>query len=147
MKQLSKYESMTILFDDFVLSVYKDFTVKLLDTKQVKNKKGYYFKKSSNLPSNTIFLKSFLKARYAYEDYNYIMALYNFILSEVDKISLNAFYNVCTYLSSNKIYKINSNLLYDCLDYSRKLTNNLEEKNTVIPHLKFLKSIGETKHG
>ena len=147
MKQLSRYENMTILFDEFVLSVYKDFTVKLLETQQVKNKKGYYFKKSSNLPRNTIFLKSFLKARYAYEDFNYIMALYNFILSEVDKISLNAFYNLCSYLSTKQIYKIDSNLLYDCLDYSRKLTNNLEEKNTVIPHLKFLKSIGETKHG
>ena len=128
---------MTILFDDFVLNVYKEFIIKLLDTQQVKNKKGYYFKKSSNLPRNTIFLKSFLKARYAYEDFDYIMALHNFILSDVDKISLNAFYNLCTYLSSKKIYKIDSNLLYYCLDYSRKLTNNLEEKNTVIPHLKY----------
>ena len=138
---------MTILFDDFVLNVYKEFIIKLLDTQQVKNKKGYYFKKSSNLPRNPIFLKSFLKARYAYEDFDYIMALHNFILSDVDKISLNAFYNLCTYLSSKKIYKIDSNILYDCLDNSRKLTNNLEEKNTVIPHLKFLKSIGETKNG
>ena len=146
MKQLSRYENMTILFDEFVLSVYKDFTVKLLETQQVKNKKGYYFKKSSNLPRNTIFLKSFLKARYAYEDFNYIMALYNFILSEVDKISLNAFYNLCTYLSSNQIYKIDTNSLYDCLEFSKKLSNNLEEKNTVIPHLKFLKSIGESKN-
>ena len=147
MKQLSRYENMTILFDDFVLNVYKEFIIKLLDTQQVKNKKGYYFKKSSNLPRNPIFLKSFLKARYAYEDFDYIMALHNFILSDVDKISLNAFYNLCTYLSSKKIYKIDSNILYDCLDNSRKLTNNLEEKNTVIPHLKFLKSIGETKNG
>jgi len=68
-------------------------------------------------------------------------------LSDVDKISLNAFYNLCTYLQSNKIYKIDTNKLYDCLDNSRKLTNNLEENNTVIPHLKFLKSIGETKNG
>ena len=147
MKPLSRYENMIILFDDFVLTVYKEFIVKLLDTQQVKNKKGYYFKKSSNLPRNTIFLKSFLKSRYAYEDFEYITTLYNFILSEVDKISLNAFYNLCTYLSFNKIYKIDSNLLYDCLDYSRKLSNNLEEKNTVILHLKFLKTIGETKNG
>ena len=147
MKQLSRYENMTILFDEFVLNVYKDFTVKLLETQQVKNKKGYYFKKSSNLPRNTIFLKSFLKARYAYEDFDYIMALHNFILSDVDKISLNAFYNLCNYLLSNKIYKIDTNTLYDCLDFSKGLSNDLTEKNTVIQHLKFLKSIGETKHG
>lgn len=147
MKPLSRYENTTILFDDFVLTVYKEFIVKLLDTQQVKNKKGYYFKKSSNLPSNKLFIKSFLKARYAYEDFEYITTLYNYILSEVDKISLNAFYNLCHYLSSHNIYKLDSNLLYHCIDYSQKLKNNLEEKNTIINHLNFIKSIGETKHG
>ena len=147
MKPLSRYENTTILFDDFVLTVYKEFIVKLLDTQQVKNKKGYYFKKSSNLPRNTIFLKSFLKSRYAYEDFEYITTLYNFILSEVDKISLNAFYNLCTYLSYHQIYKLDTNLLYDCIDNSKKLANHLEEKNTVITHLHFIKSLGETKNG
>ena len=147
MKQLSRYENTTILFDDFVLTVYKEFIVKLLDTQQVKNKKGYYFKKSSNLPRNTIFLKSFLKSRYAYEDFEYITTLYNFILSEVDKISLNAFYNLCTYLSYHQIYKLDTNLLYDCIDNSKKLANHLEEKNTVITHLHFIKSLGESKNG
>ena len=146
MKQLSRYENTTILFDDFVLTVYKEFIVKLLDTQQVKNKKGYYFKKSSNLPRNTIFLKSFLKSRYAYEDFEYITTLYNFILSEVDKISLNAFYNLCTYLSYHQIYKLDTNLLYDCIDNSKKLANHLEEKNTVITHLHFIKSLGESKN-
>ena len=147
MKQPLKSENMTILFDDFVLSVYKEFTVKLLETQQVKNKKGHYFKKSSNLPKNHLFMKSFLKARYAYEDFEYITALHNFILSEVDKISLNAFYNLCTYLLNHKIYKVDTNVLYDCLENSKKLSNDLEEKNTVITHLKFIKTIGETKHG
>ena len=147
MKPLSRYENTTILFDDFVLTVYKEFIVKLLDTQQVKNKKGYYFKKSSNLPRNTIFLKSFLKSRYAYEDFDYITTLYNFILSEVDKISLNAFYNLCTYLSYHQIYKLDTNLLYDCIDNSKKLANHLEEKNTVIAHIHFIKSLGETKNG
>lgn len=147
MKQHLRYENTTILFDNFVLTVYKEFTIKLLETQQVKNKKGSYFKKSSNLPRNPIFLKSFLKARYAYEDFDYIMSLYNFILSEVDKISLNAFYNLCTYLSTHQIDKIDSDLLYDCIDLSKKETNDLIEKNTVIPHLTFLKSIGELKHG
>lgn len=143
MKQRLKYVSMIILYDEFVLTVYKEFIVKLLSTQQVKNKKGYYYKKSSNLPSNLNFLKSFLKARYAYEDFNYIMSLYKFILSEVDKISLNAFYNLCVYLSSNQIYKLDTNTLYDCLEYSKRLTNRLEEKKTVISPLKFIKSVGE----
>ena len=147
MKQPLKSENTTILFDEFVLNVYKEFTVKLLSTQQVKNKKGYYFKKPSNLPKNNLFLKSFLKSRYAYEDFEYITTLYKFILSEVDKISLNAFYNLCTYLSNHKIYKIDTNILYDCLENSKKLSNDLEEKNTVITHLKFIKTIGETKHG
>lgn len=147
MKRPLKSENTTILFDEFVLNVYKEFTVKLLSTQQVKNKKGYYFKKSSNLPKNNLFLKSFLKSRYAYEDFEYITTLYKFILSEVDKISLNAFYNLCTYLSNHKIYKIDTNILYDCLENSKKLSNDFEEKNTVITHLKFIKSIGETKHG
>lgn len=145
MKQRLKYVSMIILYDEFVLTVYKEFIVKLLSTQQVKNKKGYYYKKSSNLPSNLNFLKSFLKARYAYEDFNYIMSLYNFILSEVDKISLNAFYNLCVYLSSNQIYKLDTNTLYDCLEYSKKLTNGLEEKKTVISPLKFIKLVGENR--
>ena len=122
MKQLSKSENMTILFNEFVLNVYKEFIIKLLETQQVKNKKGYYFKKSSNLPRNQIFLKSFLKA-------------------------INAFYNLCNYLLSNQIHKIDTNTLYDCLDFSKCLSNDLVEKNTVIPHLKFIKSIGETKNG
>ena len=143
MKRHSKYGSMIILFDDFVLSVYREFIVKLLDTQQVKNKKGYYFKKSSNLPSNQLFIKSFLKSRYTYEDFEYITTLYNFILSEVDKISLNAFYNLCSYLSSKHIYKLDSNLLYHCIDHSKKLPNDLEEKNTIINHLNFIKSIGD----
>ena len=143
----SRYGNTTILFDEFVLNVYKEFTVKLLSTQQVKNRRGYYFKKSSNLPKNLLFIKSFLKSRYAYEDFEYITTLYNFILSEVDKISLNAFYNLCTYLLNNKIYKVDTNILYDCLENSKKLPNDLEEKNTVITHLKFIKSIGETKHG
>lgn len=147
MKQPSTLENMTILFDEFVISVYQEFTKKLLVTQQVKNKKGYYFKKSSNLPKNTLYLKSFLKARYAYEDFEYITVLYLFILEEIDKISLNAFYNLCIYLKEKKIYALNSNLLYDCIECSKNLTNELEDKNTIISHLNFIKSLGENKHG
>lgn len=148
MKQHSKSERQTILYDSFVLTVYCDFFKKLLRTQQVKNKKGYYFQKSSNVPKNTIFLKSFLKANYAYEDFSYIMNLYQFVSNEFEKISINAFYNLCNYLEENKIYKLSSNTLYDCYENSKNRQNDLENINSIITPLKFLKSTnGEKQNG
>ena len=140
MKQPLKSEKQIILFDTFVLSVYRSFFKKLLQTQQVKNKKGYYFQKSSNAPKNIIFLKSFLKASYAYEDFNYIMELYKFISKEFDKISINAFYNLCNYLEEKQIFELSSNSLYDCYEKSKNRQNDLENLNTIIAPLKFLKS-------
>lgn len=140
MKQLSKSEKQIIWFDAFILSVYRSFFKKLLHTQQVKNKKGYYFQKSSNAPKNTIFLKSYLKANYAYEDFDYIMELYKFVSIEFEKLSINAFYNLCNYLDENQIYELSSNALYDCYEKSKNRQNDLENLNTVITPLKFLKS-------
>lgn len=148
MKQPLKSEKQIILFDIFVLSVYRSFFKKLLQTQQVKNKKGYYFQKSSNAPKNTIFLKSFLKANYAYEDFNYIMELYIFISKEFDKISINAFYNLCNYLEEKQVFELSSNSLYDCYEKSKNRENDLENLNTIIAPLKFLKSTnGEKQNG
>ena len=147
MKQPLKLEKQTILFDGFVLMVYRSFFKKLLHTQQVKNKKGYYFQKSSNVPKNTIFLKSYLKAHYAYEDFNYIMGLYQFVSKEFDKVSVNAFYNLCNYLEENKIYKLSSNSLYDCYEKSKNRQNDLENLNTIITPLKFLKSTEKKQNG
>lgn len=147
MKLLSKSEKPTIWYDKFILNVYCDFCKKLLRTQQVKNKKGYYFQKSSNLPKNTIFLKSFLKANYAYEDFDYIMKLYQFISKEFDKISINAFYNLCQYLDENKIYFLSSNTLYDIFEKSKNRLNDLENIKTIIPTLHFLKSTEKNKNG
>lgn len=150
MKQHSKYEKPIILFDDFVLQVYQGFIKKLLRTQQVKNKSGYYFKLSSNVPKNELYIKSFLKSNFAYEDFDYLLKLYRFIIDEVDKISLNAFYNLTTYLSDNQIYQLDSNALYDSLEFSKNLRNNLENKHTIINTTKFLKSIQkkeENSHG
>jgi len=140
MKQPSKSGKQTIWYDGFILSVYRSFFKKLLHTQQVKNKKGYYFQKSSNAPKNTIFLKSFLKANYAYEDFDYIMELYIFVSKEFEKISINAFYNLCNYLDEKQIYELSSNALYDCYEKSKNRQNDLENLNTVITPLKFLKS-------
>ena len=140
MKQLSKSGKQIIWFDVFILSVYRSFFKKLLHTQQVKNKKGYYFQKSSNAPKNTIFLKSYLKANYAYEDFDYIMELYKFVSKEFEKISINAFYNLCNYLDEKQIYELSSNALYDCYEKSKNRQNDLENLNTVITPLKFLKS-------
>lgn len=150
MKQLLKSEKQITLFDDFVLQVYQGFIKKLLRTQQVKNKSGYYFKLSSNVPKNELYIKSFLKSNYAYEDFDYLLKLYRFIIDEVDKISLNAFYNLTTYLSDNQIYQLDSNALYDSLEFSKNLRNNLENKHTIINTTKFLKSIQkkeENSHG
>lgn len=148
MKQPLKSEKQIILFDIFVLSVYRSFFKKLLQTQQVKNKKGYYFQKFSNAPKNTIFLKSFLKANYAYEDFNYIMELYIFISKEFDKISINAFYNLCNYLEEKQVFELSSNSLYDCYEKSKNRENDLENLNTIITPLKFLKSTnGEKQNG
>lgn len=147
MKQPLKSEKQIILFDDFVLMVYRSFFKKLLHTQQVKNKKGYYFQKSSNVPKNTIFLKSYLKAHYAYEDFNYIMGFYQFVSKEFDKVSVNAFYNLCNYLEENKIYKLSSNSLYDCYEKSKNRQNDLENLNTIIAPLKFLKSTEKKQNG
>ena len=141
MKQPLKSGKQTILYDGFILSVYRSFFKNLLHLQQVKNKKGYYFQKSSNAPKNTIFLKSYLKAHYAYEDFQYIMQLYQFV-------SNNSFYNLCCYLEENKIYSLSSNSLYDCYEKSKNLKNDLKNLNTIIAPLKFLKSInGEKQNG
>lgn len=141
MKQHSKSVKQTILFDDFVLQVYQGFIKKLLRTQQVKNKSGYYFKLSSNVPKNELYIKSFLKSNFAYEDFDYLLNLYRFIIDKVDKISLNAFYNLTTYLSDNQIYQLDSNALYDSLEFSKNLRNNLENKHTIINTTNFLKSL------
>lgn len=131
----------TILFDDFVLQVYQGFIKKLLRTQQVKNKSGYYFKLSSNVPKNELYIKSFLKSNFAYEDFDYLLNLYRFIIDEVDKISLNAFYNLTTYLSDNQIYQLDSNALYDSLELSKNLINDLENNSSIINTTNFLKSL------
>ncbi len=150
MKQLLKSEKQTTLFDDFVLQVYQGFIKKLLKTQQTKNKSGYYFKTSSNLPKNELYIKSYLKFNYAYEDFDYILNLYRFVINEVDKISLNAFYNLTIYLYDNQIYQLDSNLLYDSLEYSKNLCNDLENNSSIINTTNFLKTITEkeeNKHG
>lgn len=140
MKQPLKSEKQIILFDGFILAVYRSFFKNLLHKQQVKNKKGYYYQKSSNAPKNTIFLKSYLKAHYAYEDFDYIMGLYKFVSIEFEKLSINAFYNLCNYLDEKQIYELSSNALYDCYEKSKNRQNDLENLNTIITPLKFLKS-------
>lgn len=147
MKHLSKSGKQTISYDGFILSVYRSFLKNLLHLQQVKNKKGYYFQKSSNAPKNTIFLKSYLKAHYAYEDFQYIMQLYQFVSKEFDKVTINAFYNLCAYLEENKIYSLSSNSLYDCYEKSKNRPNDLKNINTIIAPLKFLKSTEKKQNG
>ena len=77
-----------------------------------------------------------------------MMNLYQFVSQEFDKISINAFYNLCCYLEENKIYSLSSNALYDCYEKSKNRQNDLENLNTIITPLKFLKSInGDKQNG
>lgn len=75
------------------------------------------------------------------------MKLYQFISSEFDKISINAFYNLCKFLDENNIYSISSNELYDSFEKSKNRLNDLDNIKTIIQPLKFLKSTEKKQNG
>ena len=60
MKQLSKSKKTTITFKTWEIDLFIEFSESLLTKKNPKQKQGTYFKKSNNMPIDTIFLKSFL---------------------------------------------------------------------------------------
>ena len=75
------------------------------------------------------------------------MKFYQFISKEFDKISINAFYNMCNYLDENNIYSISSNALYDSFEKSKNRLNDLDNIKTIIQPLKFLKSTEKKQNG
>ena len=90
------------------------------------------------MPSDVIYLKSFLLARYQYDDPKPLIEKYNFILDEFYKISINQFYNIFKYLKINNILELNSDTLFRVLDKSNTLKNNLKEKDTINKNSDFL---------
>ena len=93
------------------------------------------------MPSDTIYLQSFLLARYQYDDPKPLIEKYHFIIDEFYKLSINQFYNIFQYLKLHNILVLNSDTLFRVLDKSNSLKNNLKEKDTVNKNSDFLTTI------
>ena len=141
MKQLSKSKKATITFKTWEIDLFIEFSESLLSKKNQKQKQGTYFKKSNNMPSDVIYLKSFLLARYQYDDQKPLIEKYIFIMNEFYKLSINQFYNIFRYLKLHNILELNSDTLYRVLDKSNNLKNNLKEKDTINKNSDFLTTI------
>ena len=138
MKQLSKSKKTTITFKTWEIDLFIEFSESLLTKKNPKQKQGTYFKKSNNMPIDTIYLKSFLLARYQYNDPKPLIEKYNFIIAEFYKLSINQFYNIFNFLKLHNILELNSDTLFRVLDKSNNLKNNLTEKDTINSNSDFL---------
>lgn len=90
------------------------------------------------MPIDVIFLKSFLLARYQYDDPKPLIEKYNFIIDEFYKLSINQFYNIFQYLKLHNISELNSDTIFRVLDKSNTLKNNLKEKDTINKNSDFL---------
>lgn len=90
------------------------------------------------MPTDVIFLKSFLLARYQYDNPKPLIEKYNFIIDEFYKLSINQFYNIFQFLKINNILELNSDTLFRVLDLSNNLKNNLKEKDTINKNSDFL---------
>ena len=137
-KQLSKSRKATITFKTWEIDLFIEFSESLLNKKNQKQKHGTYFKKSNKMPTDVIYLKSFLLARYQYDDPKPLIEKYNFIIDEFYKLSINQFYNIFQYLKINNISELNSDTLFRVLDKSNNLKNNLKEKDTINKNSDFL---------
>ena len=90
------------------------------------------------MPIDVIFLKSFLLARYQYDDPKPLIEKYNFIIDEFYKLSINQFYNIFQYIKLHNISGLDSNTIFRMLDKSNNLKNNLTEKDTTNKNSAFL---------
>ena len=90
------------------------------------------------MPIDVIFLKSFLLARYQYDDPKPLIEKYNFIIDEFYKLSINQFYNIFQYIKLHNISELDSNTIFRMLDKSNNLKNNLTEKDTTNKNSAFL---------
>lgn len=131
MKQLLKSKKAIITFKTWEIDLFIEFSESLLSKKNQKQKQGTYFKKSNNMPSDTIYLQSFILARYQYDDPKPLIEKYNFIIDEFYKLSINQFYNLFQYMKINNILELNSDTLFRILDKSNNLKNTLTEKDTI----------------
>ena len=138
MKQHSKSKKAIITFKIWEIELFLEFSESLLSKKNPKQKQGTFFKKSNNMPRDAIYLKSFILARYQYDDPKPLVEKYNFIIDEFYKLSINQFYNLFQYLKLHNILELNSNTLFRVIDKSNNLKNNLTEKDTINTNSDFL---------
>ena len=138
MKQPLKSKKATITFKVWEIDLFLEFSESLLTKKNPKQKQGTYFKKSNNMPSDAIYLQSFLLARYQYDDPKTLIEKYHFIIDEFYKLSINQFYNIFKYLKLHSILELNSDTLFRVLEKSNNLKNNLTEKDTINKNSDFL---------
>ena len=131
MKQPLKSKKATITFKPWEIDLFIEFSESLLTKKNPKQKQGTYFKKSNNMPSDAIYLKSFLLARHQYDDPKPLIEKYHFIIDEFYKLSINQFYNLFQYLKLHSILELNSDTLFRVIEKSNILKNNLTEKDTL----------------
>ena len=137
-KQLLKSKKATITFKTWEIDLFIEFSESLLSKKNPRQKQGTYFKKSNKMPIDVIFLKSFLLARYQYDDPKPLIEKYNFIIDEFYKLSINQFYNIFQYIKLHNISELDSNTIFRMLDKSNNLKNNLTEKDTTNKNSAFL---------
>ena len=138
MKQPLKSKKAIITFKIWEIDLFIEFSESLLTKKNPKQKQGTYFKKSNNMPSDSIYLQSFLLARYQYDDPKPLIEKYQFIINEFYKLSINQFYNLFQYLKLHNILELNSNTLFRVIDKSNTLKNTLTEKDTINSNSDFL---------
>ena len=138
MKQPLKSKKATITFKPWEIDLFLEFSESLLTKKNPKQKQGTYFKKSNNMPIDTIYLKSFILARYQYDDPKPLTEKYNFIVNEFYKLSINQFYNIFQYLKLHNILELNSDTLFRVLEKSNTLKSTLTEKDTINSNSDFL---------
>lgn len=141
MKQPLKSKKAIITFKIWEIDLFIEFSESLLTKKNPKQKQGTYFKKSNNMPSDIIYLQSFLLARYQYDESKPFIEKYQFIINEFYKLSINQFYNLFQYLKLHNILELNSNTLFRVIEKSNTLKNNLTEKDTINTNSDFLSII------
>ena len=138
MKQPLESKKVTITFKPWEIDLFLEFSESLLTKKNPKQKQGTYFKKSNNMPSDAIYLKSFLLARHQYDDPKPLIEKYHFIIDEFYKLSINQFYNLFQYLKLHNILELNSDTLFIVLEKSNTLKSTLTEKDTINSNSDFL---------
>lgn len=146
MTQLSKLKKQTISYKEWELISLIEFIENLLTKKNIKNHSGTYFKKTSSCPRKLIYLTSFLKYHYAYDDHKNIITLYLFLMDTIKRINLSQCYNLLNYLKDNNILSIDQYSVYDYFELSFNRKNNLVELNTINNHINFLEKIGVFKN-